>query len=186
MRSLCFLHWYYSIYGCFECHMHMWLVLKKHISMNLHWVFFFLVNLKKKKKNVPPYFPIIYCLLPLPPLNFLFPLSLSSSNTQNHPLMWTHSTFLHLLRSKVNVLCELPLYSLDFEVVEEEVQGVLDCGYGAFWDVVMKVCRFVLWWKMLSLMGDWVMGGIQILYFLCSILYSSNHNLLYIFFYFPY
>ena len=148
--------------------------------------FFFLVNLKKKKKNVPPYFPIIYRLLPLPPLNFLFPLSLSSSNTQNHPLMWTHSTFLHLLRSKVNVLCELPLYSLDFEVGEEEVQGVLDCGYGAFWDVVMKVCRFVLWWKMLSLMGDWVMGGIQILYFLCSILYSSNHNLLYIFFYFPY
>ena len=95
--------------------------------------------------------------------------------------MWTHSTFLHLLRSKVNVLCELPLHSLDFEVGEEEVQGVLDWGYGAFWDVVMKVCRFVLWWKMLSLMGDWVMGRIQILYFLCSILYSSNHNLLCIF-----
>ena len=49
------------------------------------------------------------------------------------------------------------------------------------WDVVMKVCRFVLWWKMLSLVGDWVMGGIKILYFLCSTLCSSIHNLLCIF-----
>ena len=111
MRSLCFLHWYYSIYGCFECHMHMWLVLKKHISMNLHWFFFFfLVNLKKKKRSTllsnylpsssPP--PSQFSFPPFP-LFFKYPKSSSyvnslyippSSKIQSQCLMRTPSIFI--------------------------------------------------------------------------------------------